>query len=71
MVEVVSYDSLHDLMILKQFKNLFPELIALHDNELKVSTGAESAALAGDYVLTHAVDSFILASALPFSFEWV
>lgn len=55
--EVGSYDGLRDLMILKQFKNY-----TTYINERKVMTAAEAAALADDYVLTHAGGTWYLSS---------
>ncbi|KAL0150446.1 hypothetical protein M9458_054263 [Cirrhinus mrigala] len=50
---VSSFDSLCDLVILEQFKNIIPERIATYINEQKVKTAAEAAVLADEFVLIH------------------
>ncbi len=41
------------MIVLEQFKNSVPERLAVYISEKKVSTVAEAAALADDYLLTH------------------
>ncbi|KAL2089323.1 hypothetical protein ACEWY4_014011 [Coilia grayii] len=52
-VNVSTFEALCDLIILEQFKNVVPERIAVFINEHKVTTAAEAAVLADEFVLTH------------------
>lgn len=53
-----SFESLCDLMILEQFKNIIPERIATYINEQKVKTATEAAVLADELVLIHKNSGF-------------
>ncbi|XP_034567353.1 uncharacterized protein LOC117832370 [Notolabrus celidotus] len=55
-LHVDTYDALCELVVLEQFKNSLPSHIAVYISERKVSTAAEAAALADEYVLTHRGD---------------
>ena len=50
---VTDFGGLCDLIVLEQFKNAVSERLAVYISEKKVSTAAEAAALADDYLLTH------------------
>lgn len=50
---VDSFESLHELIILEQFKNSVPECIATYIGERGVKSVGEAAALADDYFLIH------------------
>lgn len=50
---IESFESLCDLIILEQFKNIIPERIVTYINEQKVKTAAEAAVLADEFVLIH------------------
>ncbi|XP_014896674.1 uncharacterized protein LOC106952820 [Poecilia latipinna] len=50
---VDDFESLRDLMVLEQFKNIIPDRVAICINEQKVKTAAKAAVLADEYVLTH------------------
>lgn len=52
-LEITTFDELCDLMILEQFKNGLPERIATYIMEQKISTAAEAAVSADEYVLIH------------------
>lgn len=51
--EVTDFESLWELVILKQFKDSVPERVAVYISEQKAKTAAEAAALADDFVLIH------------------
>lgn len=46
-------DSLHELLLIKEFKNCVPECTALYLNEQKVTTVQQAAILADEYALMH------------------
>lgn len=48
-----TYGALTDLLILEQFKNILPEWIATFVSENKVTSAAQAAVLADEFVLTH------------------
>lgn len=50
---VNNFETLCNLVVLEQFKNIVPERLAIYINEHKVKTAAEAAVLADEYVLTH------------------
>ena len=52
-LKVTDFEGLCDLIVLEQFKNTLPEHIANYVGDRKVTTAAEAAALADEYVLTH------------------
>nr|XP_055071458.1 uncharacterized protein LOC129451930 [Misgurnus anguillicaudatus] len=51
--DVDNFESLRDLIILEQFKNIVPDYIATYINEKKPNDAVEAAVLADDYILTH------------------
>lgn len=51
--DVDNFESLCNLVLLEQFKNSLPSQVATYINERKVTTVAEAAALADEYVLIH------------------
>lgn len=52
-LKVDTFEKLADLVVLEQFKNSVPEVIANYVNDHKVTNATDAAALADDYVLTH------------------
>lgn len=51
--KVTDYNSLHEFMLIEEFKNCVPERTALYLNEQKVSTVQHAAVLADEYTLMH------------------
>ncbi len=52
-LDVTTFDDLCDLMILEQFKNCLPERMAKYITEQKVTSAADAAVSADEYVLLH------------------
>ena len=50
---VETFETLRDLLILEQFKNILPDRIATYINEQKAKSVEEAASLADTFVLTH------------------
>ena len=50
---VDNFEGLCNLVILEQFKDTLPSRVATHLNEHKVTTAAQAAGLADEYVLVH------------------
>ena len=50
---VEDFESLRDLMIVEQFKNILPERVAIYVSEHKVKTVSEASSLADGYFLTY------------------
>ena len=55
-LDISTFDELCELVILEQFKNTLPGLIAIYINEQKVASAAEAALAADEYVLLHKGD---------------
>lgn len=49
------FQQLRELMLLEDFKGCLPDNLVIHLNEQKVSSPAEAAILADEFVLTHRV----------------
>lgn len=52
-----TFESLSNLMVLEQFKNIVPDQVATYINEYEVKSAAEAAVLADVFVLTHCSNS--------------
>lgn len=50
---VSTFEELCNLIVLEQFKNIISERVVMYVNEHKVTTVAEAAILADEYVLIH------------------
>ncbi len=51
--KVNTFEGLQELILLEDFKNCLPESLVVHLNEQKVTSLAEAAVMADEYVLTH------------------
>lgn len=51
--KVKTFESLHELSLLEEFKNSLPERLVVYINEQKVCKLSEAAVLADEFVLTH------------------
>ncbi|XP_028855030.1 uncharacterized protein LOC114801180 [Denticeps clupeoides] len=58
--KVSTWEQLRELILLEEFKNCVPEAVATHLNDQKVSTLAQAAVCADEFVLTHKVVLFSL-----------
>lgn len=52
-LDVTGFDDLCDLVILEQFKNVLPGRLVTHINDREVTTAAEAAVAADEFVLLH------------------
>uniref|UniRef100_A0AAY4AAH2 Uncharacterized protein n=1 Tax=Denticeps clupeoides TaxID=299321 RepID=A0AAY4AAH2_9TELE len=53
--ELATWEQLCELILLEEFKDCVPEAVATHLNDQKVSTLAQAAICADEFVLTHTV----------------
>lgn len=67
--KVNTFEGLQELILLEDFKNCLPESLVVHLNEQKVTSLADAAVMADEYVLTHknifVTRSYSNAKAVP------
>uniref|UniRef100_A0A3B4ZKQ1 Gypsy retrotransposon integrase-like protein 1 n=1 Tax=Stegastes partitus TaxID=144197 RepID=A0A3B4ZKQ1_9TELE len=68
-LNVSTFDDLCELIVLEQFKNVLPDRIATYINERDVSTAADAAVSADEFVLIHR-DRFGERPVPPFDAGW-